>query len=137
MRNEPGCLGTFSVILIIVGLTVGLALFLQDRIRSEHEVIVAMLPMVQDRGLKLFTSLDTNGNDILEAEELRNHLKDPTIELSADDVQVIEFLSKHCKQIGHAVGSYRSGKYTYTVYAISRSDLKNIFESAKKYWSTH
>jgi hypothetical protein len=99
---------------------------------AENAAIMAKIPHYQSRAVALFEQLDTDNDGLLHEEELRNHHLDG--KFTGQDKDVVAFLYNECHNVGHSVGMYRSGKFTYSVYGISRVDLKLLTKNASKLW---
>src|SRR5437762_1868206 len=126
--DEAGWSGCLVLIALAVLMGVTMSSCSSTNQRKTNAAIMQKIPDYQTRALELFEKLDTDNDGLLHEEELRNHHLEG--KLQGKDAEVVAFLYGHCRTIGHAVGSYRSGKYTYSVYAISRVDLKRLPETA-------
>lgn len=99
-----------------------------DRAAIKHDREEAI--QLKARGLAAFDKLDTDHDGLLFEEELRNDVLDSA--LTGEDLAVARELYEHCKDIGHSIGNYRSGKFTIAVYAISKADLKLLPANTEK-----
>lgn len=131
-RDFPGC-GGFLLFFALLGLVVTFAIRSDnakaERIRQE---CLSKLPAVLERWPDLFEKLDADGDGLLFEEELRNAKMEGGF--TGKDKEVVDFLYAHCHDVGHVIGTYRSGKYTISVYAISKADLRILPQTAEKKW---
>ena len=125
-----GCACWILIIAVVIG-AISLGIWDDHRRSTQREAgIQAMLPLVHERGLAMFERLDSDGDGILHEEELRNAVMEGGF--TGKDQELLQWMYKEVKFIGHEVGRYRSGKYTYSVYGISRADLRALSSRKKK-----
>jgi hypothetical protein len=85
---------------------------------ESKETVVRIL----ERGPQFFKLIDTDGDDLMMQEELRNAVLGG--ELTGVDLEQAKFLYSNLRKIGHVLGTYAQGKFSIAVYVISILDLK-------------
>jgi hypothetical protein len=125
-RSEDSALPGCAVILVLIGLVAAMLTYAQHVDTAEaaarKSALLKGFNDHQSRMVELFDQLDTDHDGLIHEEELRNH--ELGGKFSGKDKEAVHFLYTQRNQIGHVVGQYRSGKYSYSVLGISRIDME-------------
>jgi hypothetical protein len=131
-EDQASGLGCGALLLLIVG-GIFLACYADNQnALARRQQARQLVPVVQERWPALFEKIDVDGDGLLMEEELRNAVMEG--DFTGVDKDVVNWLYNHCHDVGHSIGSYRQGKYTVQVYAISKADLHILDQTAKRLW---